>query len=134
MAIVLWVLPAFAVPVPFKNCGKPTDVVTVQVLDASVWPPQSGHPITLNLRASIKSDITTITGSLTVTYTSPSGNTHQQVHTWNNAPVGQKTGPFNYPFTQVVDAPTGSVYALHLSLQDQSGNEDVCVDLTVPIK
>jgi hypothetical protein len=134
MAIALWALPAFAVPIPWKNCGKPTDVVSVSSSNASVWPPQSGKPITFLFRATLKSDILAITGSLTVTYTSPSGESHQQVHTWDNAPVGQKTGPLNYTFTQVVDAPSGSIYTLHLSLQGQDGNEDICADVTVPIK
>ena len=134
MAIVLWVVPAFAVPIPWRNCGKPTDVVMVTRANASVWPPQSGKDITLSFQATLASDITEITGTLTVTYTLPNGDTHQQVHTWNNAPVGQTAGPFNYPYTQVVDAPSGTIYTLHLFLQDQNGNEGICADVTVPIK
>ena len=134
IAIILWMLPAFAVPIPWKNCGNPSDVVAVSSANASVWPPQSGQPITLSFRGNLKSDVTTVTGTLTVTYTSPSGDTHQQVHTWNDAPVNQTAGPLNYPFTQVVDAPSGTIYTLHLLLQDQNGNEGICADVTVPIK
>ena len=42
--------PAFAVPVPFKNCGKPGDIVSIQQMDASVWPPM-GTPVPLQARA-----------------------------------------------------------------------------------
>lgn len=33
------VRPARAVPVPFKNCGKAGDIISISSLDASVWPP-----------------------------------------------------------------------------------------------
>lgn len=36
---------AGAVPVPFKNCGKSTDVLQVTKLDASVWPPPTAAPL-----------------------------------------------------------------------------------------
>ena len=35
---------AFAVPVPWKNCGAAGDIVAVQQLDANVWPPQNSGP------------------------------------------------------------------------------------------
>jgi predicted dithiol-disulfide oxidoreductase (DUF899 family) len=37
--------PAGAVPVPFKNCGKPSDILQVQTLNASVWPPPTAAPL-----------------------------------------------------------------------------------------
>ncbi len=38
---------AEAVPVPWKNCGAPTDAVTISQLEASLWPPAGfGAPLT----------------------------------------------------------------------------------------
>jgi len=41
---------AFAVPIPFKNCGSPTDIVSVQKMNASIWPPV-GTPAPLQATA-----------------------------------------------------------------------------------
>ena len=41
---------AAAVPIPFKNCGKPTDVISITLFDASVWPPQ-GTPAPIQITA-----------------------------------------------------------------------------------
>ena len=37
--------PAGAVPIPWKNCGKPTDLLSIQQYDASVWPPSVPAPV-----------------------------------------------------------------------------------------
>jgi len=37
-------VPAAAVPIPWKNCGKPTDLLSISKSDASVWPPQAAAP------------------------------------------------------------------------------------------
>lgn len=39
------VAPAAAVPIPYKNCGKPGDILSVQQMDASVWPPPTAAPL-----------------------------------------------------------------------------------------
>jgi hypothetical protein len=39
LAVVARAPRARAVPIPWKNCGKPTDILQVQQLTASVWPP-----------------------------------------------------------------------------------------------
>lgn len=36
--------PALAVPIPWKNCGKPTDVLSITQSNASVWPPPVAAP------------------------------------------------------------------------------------------
>jgi len=36
---------AAAVPIPWKNCGKPTDLLTISKSDASVWPPSVAAPV-----------------------------------------------------------------------------------------
>jgi len=36
--------PACAVPIPWKNCGKPTDLLSITQANASVWPPTVAAP------------------------------------------------------------------------------------------
>jgi len=46
------------VPIPYKNCGKPTDKLKITKADASIWPPKVGAPITVTLNATLSQDIT----------------------------------------------------------------------------
>ena len=36
--------PALAVPIPWKNCGQPTDILSISLSVASVWPPSVAAP------------------------------------------------------------------------------------------
>ena len=36
---------AAAVPIPWKNCGKPTDLLSISKSDVSVWPPSVAAPV-----------------------------------------------------------------------------------------
>lgn len=38
-------VPAAAVPIPWRNCGTPTDLLSIQKWDASVWPPTVAAPV-----------------------------------------------------------------------------------------
>ena len=37
--------PTAAVPIPWKNCGKAGDLLSIQQSDASVWPPSVAAPV-----------------------------------------------------------------------------------------
>jgi hypothetical protein len=37
--------PVDAVPLPWKNCGKAGDILSVQLINASVWPPATAAPL-----------------------------------------------------------------------------------------
>jgi len=50
VALVVYARHAAAVPIPFKNCGKPTDIISVAALDASIWPPR-GTPAPIQITA-----------------------------------------------------------------------------------
>lgn len=41
---LLFVAEAYAVPVPWKNCGTPSNIVSVSILNSNVWPPQNTGP------------------------------------------------------------------------------------------
>jgi hypothetical protein len=42
---------AGAVPIPWKNCGHPGDIISMQQFDASVWPPRGGTAAPLEATA-----------------------------------------------------------------------------------
>jgi hypothetical protein len=131
---------ASAVPVPFKNCGSAGDPVAIDQFDASVWPPQSGKPVTFNYRwhTSIMIDRGAY---VVVTITLPSG---------------ERTGPHRQPFVPppplkrppippgpyqgsvTITVPTwvrpGSVFGFHSVTFNRNGTRLSCMDLTVPIK
>jgi hypothetical protein len=50
VALTVWANYAAAVPVPFKNCGASTDIISISKMDASIWPPQ-GTPAPLQVTA-----------------------------------------------------------------------------------
>jgi hypothetical protein len=45
LAAIALSAPAAAVPIPWKNCGTPGDLLSIQQYDASVWPPSVAAPV-----------------------------------------------------------------------------------------
>src|SRR6185312_12503512 len=64
--VLAFVALAVAVPVPWKNCGGAGDVISVQQVDASVWPPVHGQKITLAVKAVIGAAIPDATFQATI--------------------------------------------------------------------
>jgi hypothetical protein len=136
---------AEAVPVPWLNCGSSTDLVAVQQVDASVWPPQSGKPITLSIKFMLKQSITG--GSADVVLSAPqslskfphvvapgfarvfpippmaAGPYHPQF------PPGSNGITFTVPFGL-----SGTVYTLHIDEHDVTGAPLICLNMTIPVK
>jgi hypothetical protein len=52
---------AAAIPIPFKNCGKPGDLLSISKADATYWPPV-GAPVPLSVTATLDPSGTTISG------------------------------------------------------------------------
>ncbi len=50
VGLVVLAATAFAVPVPYKNCGRRSDIVAVTMMSAAVWPPK-GTPAPLQATA-----------------------------------------------------------------------------------
>ena len=144
---------AWAVPVPWKNCGKAGEAITVQRFDASVWPPQAGQPLTLSSAWSLGEALTK--GSLEhVTTMWPSGRVSD---TWLNfqppvpvlfddAVFGQSPsntthlpvapGPYNQTLTLSVPKKGSATQPLGVDMTgfDATGRQVLCMDLTIPIK
>jgi hypothetical protein len=124
---------ADAVPVPWRNCGAPTDPITVQQFDGSVWPPQRGESITVNLRFTVARDIAVGHDELTQSPTTPRRLLRLL------APFRQRTftaGPHSVSESMRVPLKyqSGSVFSIHLGVFDTAGVRDFCLDLTLPIK
>jgi hypothetical protein len=132
----LWPARAYAVPIPWKNCGRPGDVVSVSKADASVWPPQSGKSITIVIQGTVAQAIHTVSGSFRVTYTPPGRPPLQFGFSWFNAPANIPAGPFSVNRTLMVPrfiAP-GTTIGVHFQESLPTGQGVVCVDATVPFK
>jgi hypothetical protein len=145
---------AWAVPVPWKNCGSAGEAITIQRFDASVWPPQAGEPLTLNYTWALGETLTK--GSqehLTTTW--PTGRVSD---TWLNfqppVPVlfddalfghssPPKTtrlpmapGPYSQSLTLRVPTKGPATQPLGVDLTgfDATGRQVVCMQLIIPIR
>lgn len=125
---------AWAVPVPWKNCGRPTDHLRVSKVDASVWPPQRGQPITVSTSGTLDETVTALRTSLAV---SVDGMPVVAVDT-PALPVRPAigAGPFTRTVTFTVPRwiPSGLVVGVRVAARDQNDQGILCVDLTVSIK
>ena len=126
--------PAWAVPLPWKNCGQPTDHVRFTRVDVSVWPPQRGHAFVLSVSGTLDETVTELGASVN---TSVDGTSLPGL----NLPVspvspGLSEGPFTKTISFTVPSwlPSGLVVEARVAARDQSDQELACVDLTVPIK
>ena len=124
---------ADAVPVPWRNCGAPSDPITVQQFDSSVWPPQRGKPITVNLRFTVAHDIAVDHDELTISPPTP----RRLLRLLAPLRAHQFTaGPYSVSESMRVPLKyqSGSVFTIHLGIFDTAGTQDFCLDMTVPIK
>ena len=145
---------AWAVPVPWKNCGTAGDAISIQQFDASVWPPQAGKPLTLNLKSVLTETLTK--GSLEhLTTTGPSGRVPDawlpfqppaavlfNYALFGHYPLQQTTslpippGPYSQSLTLRVPerGPVTQPLGVDLTGYDATGRQVVCMQLIIPIK
>lgn len=124
---------ADAVPVPWKNCGSPSDPIAVQQFDSSVWPPQRGKSDVVNLKFNVARDIDVDHDDLTMSPPNP------QRLLRLLSPLRARhfaAGPHSTTtsFRVPLKTPAGSVFSVHFAIFDRAGARDFCLDMTVPIK
>ena len=129
---------ADAVPVPWRNCGSAGDPLIVTKFDAAVWPPQSGRTDIFNMTFSVARDFDVGTDVLTI-MPSAADKLKVPIKTLLAPLLGHhfQAGPHNTglrSFTVPGSIPTGSVFSVHLDVLDRAGNQDFCLDMTMPIK
>lgn len=129
---------ADAVPVPWRNCGSAGDPLIVTKFDAAVWPPQSGRTDVFNMTFAVTHDFDVSTDVLTIT---PSSADKLKVPIKTLlAPLLAhhfQAGPHNTglrSFTVPGSIASGTVFSVHLDVLGRAGNQDFCLDMTMPIK
>ena len=138
--------PAWAVPVPWTNCGQAGDPIMFSRFDASVWPPQGGQPETFVNRWNLLVTINRGAYDM-VTETLPSGQIIRYrtpfvlfpplpgalapALTRPPIPVGPHGDSFTFTVPQL---PAGSVYGFHIVGFNNDATRLFCMDLNVPIK
>ena len=124
---------ADAVPVPWKNCGTPTDPIELTKFDASVWPPQRGHSDVLTYTFQVGQAVDIRKEELT---TSPKTELLDKAF---SLPKDLSAGLYTNPpgglvITVPTNIPPGTVYTVNVSFLDQSRTQVFCLDLTMPVK
>jgi len=124
------------VPVPYKNCGKSSDIIQIVSLRADKWPPVRGQPMTVMLNGQVSRSI--------------SNGDYEAVVKFNGFQILDKTGKLsdiqglplpipagnyqqNLTFTVPSWIPAGQVDA-HVTLYDNTGAECICLDLSIPLR
>lgn len=145
---------AWAVPVPWRNCGSPTDAISIQRLDASAWPPQGGKEITLRLSWNLAEPLTK--GSFAqITAQWSSGQTFKRTFPFDESPVAAlfSFAPFGPgisqqqmplpipagPYTQTLTLYVSKYMSMHtidvdMAGFDGTGRQVVCMQLILPVK
>jgi hypothetical protein len=121
---------AEGVPVPWKNCGTPSDPIVVTKFDASVWPPQRGKPETLSWAYNVSRDIVVRREFQIV---EPPG--LGKIPTPLNARL-IKAGPYtgSNTFTVSDSIPSGSVFSVQFLIFDRTWTQVFCLGMVIPIK
>ncbi len=143
---------AWAVPVPWKNCGTAGDAINIQRFDASVWPPQAGELLTLSFTWNLGE---TLAKGLReqLTTTCPSGRVSEtgvhfqspvavllgdallgHVPASRPMPLPIPPGPYSQSLTLRVPLSAVPTLGVHLSGFDVTGRQVVCMQLVVPVK
>jgi hypothetical protein len=145
---------AWAVPVPWKNCGSAGDAITIQRLNASVWPPLRGETLTLSSSWTLSEPLTK--GSReNVSMTWPSGRVSSSSlpfqppvgalfdyalfgHRSTNEPssLPMAAGPYSQNLTLMVPhkKPDQPPREVDMAAFDAYGHQILCMELIVPIK
>jgi hypothetical protein len=126
------------VPIPYKNCGKPTDKLQITKADASVWPPKVGQPITVNFNATLTQDV--LGGHyearvkvLGLQILDEKGKIEDLAKKFNiTLPI--KAGPYGLSKTTTIPAwvPKGDIDVFVQSF-NQKGDEIECIEVTAKL-
>jgi hypothetical protein len=125
-----------AVPVPYKNCGRPGDLIQISSVSSDKWPPVRGQPLTVSVWAQVTRQINDGDYEAIIKF-----NGFQildkkgKLSDIKNISLPIAAGRYNQNVTVTVPSwiPAGQVDA-HLTVFDTSGTECLCLDITIPLK
>jgi hypothetical protein len=127
---------ASAVPVPYKNCGKPADIIQLTSVGADKWPPVRGQPMTLSVWAQVSRQINDGDYEAVIKF-----NGFQildkkgKLSDIKNISLPIRPGTYSQNVTVTVPSwiPAGQVDA-HITTFDNTGAECLCLDISIPLK
>jgi len=122
------------VQVPYTNCGQPSDIITLESITSTVWPPQLGAEadLVVNLLANAEVDAGTYTAVVSVDgfpLITKNGNLSKYV----KLPVAK--GPLT--ITKAIKLPSSIPFSgsigIQFSAQDADSNELFCLQISFDI-
>ena len=143
---------AWAVPVPWRNCGTPQDAVSVSEIVTSVWPPQAGESLTIAARWNLARTLPANSYEEVAT-TWPNRRPFEQRVNFENPPWAMlgplffgtarqqlqmhlplPAGPYNQSTT--VRVPRWLVGPIGVDVEgfDPTGTQVVCMEIVIPVK
>jgi hypothetical protein len=136
LIVTIVVALASAVPVPYKNCGKPSDIIQITSVSADKWPPVRGQPMTLSAWANVGRAINDADYEAVIKF-----NGFQildkkgKLSDLKNISLPIRPGAYSQNLTITVPSwiPAGQVDA-HVTLFDTTGAECVCMDISIPLR
>jgi hypothetical protein len=140
-AVTMVVFPsaAGAVPVPWRNCGSPSEVVNIQEFNASIWPPVAGERLVLAYRGTVGETIPYATqtvqlsvGQKSVSFTAPFALPSSAA---NEERFPIFAGPFDADlYFKVPKWLGGLLITMNVRATSSTGAPLICAELVVPIK
>jgi hypothetical protein len=122
---------AGAVPIPWKNCGTPADLITVMRADSSIWPPVAGEAVTLDVQFVLSQHIWGGYAVLDAAGQQPPA----QVWPRSMGLGPANAGPYNRSVTLIVPLEAGGqVYDVSFDAYGPNGAQLICLQATVPVK
>jgi len=136
LIIAAIVIVVSAVPVPYKNCGKPSDIIQLTSVGADKWPPVRGQPMTVSVWANVARQINDGDYEAVIKF-----NGFQildkkgKLSDIKSITLPIRTGTYSQNVTVTIPSwiPAGQVDA-HITMFDSTGAECVCLDLSIPLK
>jgi len=124
------------VPIPYDNCGAPTDHIKVTSATASQWPPVPGTPVTIDISGSLDETLQGGSYILQVSFDGfPIVNQQGSLKDFPNVTWPIPEGPVDIHQTITVPsiAPAGSTVVVNASALDTNGQELICIGLTIVV-
>ena len=131
-----------SVPVPWKNCGSSSDLLHIDMLNASTWPPVHGQKMVIELKAVVAQAIPDALYHVTVKMASIVLLDKQgKLSEIKQVKLPIPAGPINENITLDVpkEVPAGITVDVHVQLVSTASTPApqpriLCADLTVPFK
>lgn len=129
VVVALMVMTVVAVDVPYTNCGKAGDHVTITGVTADKWPPVKGGSLTMLFQGKTDEEITSGKYTVAITYSGiPLPTTTGPLSDLLALPVA--VGPLTINSTSQFpsSSPSGG-YVVQVSTADQNGAELFCTSV-----